>query len=59
MAADVGRSGKVAIRGSVSVRRFFSRLRGLFGGRTAEQEMTREMDAHLGLLAEEFERRVD
>jgi putative ABC transport system permease protein len=38
------------------VRRFFLRLANLFRGRRADGEMTREIDAHLALLQDEFER---
>jgi predicted permease len=38
------------------MRRFFARLANLFGSR-AEREMAREIQSHLALIAEEFERR--
>jgi predicted permease len=39
------------------MRRFFARIRNLFNGRSAEPELAREIDSHLALLEEEFERR--
>ncbi|MBZ5576259.1 MAG: ABC transporter permease [Acidobacteriia bacterium] len=39
------------------MRRFLLRLANLFGSRRAEREMTREMESHLSLLQEDFERR--
>ena len=38
------------------MRRFFVRLANLFRSNRAEREMAREIDAHLALLQEEFER---
>ena len=38
------------------MRRFLSRFANLFRGRDADREMTREIDAHLTLLQDEFER---
>ena len=38
------------------MRRFLARLANLFRRRAAEREMTREIGAHLALLAEDFER---
>jgi putative ABC transport system permease protein len=39
------------------MRRFLARMRNLFRGPRAESEMTREIESHLALLAEDFERR--
>jgi predicted permease len=39
------------------MRRFLSRLANLFRGGRAESELTREIEAHLALLQEDFERR--
>src|SRR5579863_530466 len=39
------------------MRRFFLRLANLFRGRGAERELAREIEAHLALLKEEFERK--
>ena len=39
------------------MRRFVARFANLFRGRRAERELAREIDSHLGLLQEEFERR--
>jgi len=39
------------------MRRFFARIRNLFNGRSAEPELAREIESHLALLEEEFERR--
>jgi hypothetical protein len=39
------------------MRRFFLRLANLFRGISAETEMSREIDAHLALLQDEFETR--
>src|SRR5438094_88537 len=39
------------------MRRFLARLANLFRGRGAEREMTRDIEAHLALLQEDFERR--
>src|SRR5262245_46394871 len=39
------------------MRRFFARLANLFRSGNAEREMTREIDAHLALIQEDFERR--
>lgn len=39
------------------MRRFLARLASLFRGRSAEREMTREIESHLALLQEDFERR--
>jgi predicted permease len=39
------------------MRRFFARVANLFRGRTVDRELTREIEAHLALLQEEFERR--
>ena len=39
------------------MRRFFFRFVNLFRARGAEREMAREIESHLGLLQEEFERR--
>jgi predicted permease len=38
------------------MRRFFARLANLFRGRRAESDMAREIEAHLALLRDEFER---
>jgi hypothetical protein len=38
------------------MRRFFSRLTNLFRGGRAESELAREIEAHLALLQEDFER---
>ena len=38
------------------MRRFFLRLASLFRGRKAERELAREIEAHLALLQEDFER---
>ncbi len=37
------------------MRRFLAKLASLFRNRTAERELTREIDAHLGILQDEFE----
>ena len=39
------------------MRRFFARLLNLFRGARLEKEMAREVESHLALLTEEFERR--
>ncbi len=39
------------------MRRFLARFASLFRGRRAEGELTREVDAHLALMQEDFERR--
>jgi predicted permease len=39
------------------MRQFLARLANLFRGRTAEGELAREIESHLALLQEEFERR--
>jgi predicted permease len=39
------------------MRRFFSRLRNLFREPRLERELAREIDSHLALIAEDFERR--
>ena len=39
------------------MRRFFARFRNLLHGENAELELSREIDSHLALLAENFERR--
>ena len=39
------------------MRRFFARFRNLLRGENAERELSREIDSHLALLAENFERR--
>lgn len=39
------------------MRRFFARLANLFRGRSAERELAREIECHLKLLEDEFERR--
>lgn len=39
------------------MRRFFSRFANVFRGHSAERELAREVDSHLALLQEEFERR--
>src|SRR5690242_9740143 len=39
------------------MRRFLLRLANLFRGRSAERDLAREIDSHLALLREEFERR--
>jgi len=39
------------------MRRFLSRLANLFRSRTAERELAREIQSHLAMLQEEFERR--
>src|SRR5580692_5314353 len=39
------------------MRRLVSRFRNLFRGGRAEREMSRELEAHLALLQEDFERR--
>jgi predicted permease len=39
------------------MRRFLARIVNLFRGRRVESEMTREIEAHLALIAEDFERR--
>ena len=39
------------------MRRFLWRMANLFRKRAAEREMKREIDSHLSLLQEEFERR--
>ncbi len=39
------------------MRRFFVRVANLFRSRGAEREMTREIESHLGMMQEEFERR--
>lgn len=39
------------------MRRFFARLTNLFRSRRAERELAREIDSHLALLQENFERR--
>src|SRR5262245_17140291 len=39
------------------MRRFFFRLWNLFWPQRAEQELTRELETHLALLADEFHRR--
>ena len=39
------------------MRRFFAKLANLFRGRSAERELAREIDSHLAMLQEEFERR--
>jgi putative ABC transport system permease protein len=39
------------------MRRFFARLANLFCGRSAERELAREIESHLAILQEEFERR--
>ncbi len=39
------------------MRRFFAKLATLFRSRSAEREMTREIDSHLAMLQDDFERR--
>jgi putative ABC transport system permease protein len=39
------------------MRRLLARLANLFRGRSAERELSREIDSHLALLADEFQRR--
>jgi putative ABC transport system permease protein len=39
------------------MRRFFNRLRNLLRGQTAERELSREIESHLAMLQEEYERR--
>jgi putative ABC transport system permease protein len=39
------------------MRRLLAKLANLFRGRSAERELTREIDSHLGMLQEDFERR--
>src|ERR1700730_585548 len=39
------------------MRRFFARLVNLFRGRGAERELVREIESHLAMLKEDFERR--
>src|SRR5580658_7156162 len=39
------------------MRRFFARLKNVFRHGSAERELTREVDAHLAMLQDEFERR--
>jgi hypothetical protein len=39
------------------MRRFFAKLKNVFRHRSAERDLTREVDAHLALLQDEFERR--
>ncbi len=39
------------------MRRFFAKLQNLFRGRGAERDLAREVESHLALLEEEFERR--
>jgi hypothetical protein len=41
----------------IRFRRILARLWNLFHGRRAEAELAREVDAHLVLLADDFERR--
>lgn len=55
MAADVRTGRQAALRRSLAVRRFLSRFANLFRGRRAERDMTREIEAHLALLQDEFE----
>src|SRR5579871_103041 len=38
------------------MRRFFAKLKNVFSHRSAERDLTREVDAHLALLQDEFER---
>ena len=39
------------------MRRLLARLANLFGGHRAERELTREIESHLAMLADDFERR--
>src|SRR5437899_3188563 len=39
------------------MRRFFARLVNLFSSQNAERELTREIDAHLAIMQDDFERR--
>ena len=38
------------------MRRFFAKLKNVFSHGSAERDLTREVDAHLALLQDEFER---
>jgi putative ABC transport system permease protein len=39
------------------MRRWIARLANLFGGRRAERELAKEIESHLGMLTDDFERR--
>src|SRR5207245_7240455 len=57
LAADFLACGKATLRRSLAVRRFLSKFANLFRGQRAEQEMAREIAAHLALLEDDYQRR--
>src|SRR4051812_40658828 len=54
MAADVGPSGQALMR---TVNRILAKMANLLSRGRAEREMSREMEGHVTLLTDEFERR--